>query len=169
MTSSSGESDAAWGQLAQAPEEERVRTITERFRSLAAMPEDERLNALRPLVRAEYALDEADLRAITLARLHTWLALTREEAQTMAASYEAVMREMSGQAAMRRVSLVQSLSIEFSGEDEDILRELLPNVFGAAPRRSVAAEAAAAASSAFSRQATTPQKKRPWWAFWQKA
>jgi hypothetical protein len=74
------------------------------------------------------------------------------------------MQELPAQAAMRRISLVQSLSREFSAQDEDRLRELLPAVFAGAPRRSAAADVA---SASIPRPAPVA-KRKAWWAFWQK-
>lgn len=162
---SSGESDASWAQLAQLSEEERVQLITERYRSFATLGEEERRVALQPLIDAEYSLDDAQLRAITVSRMRTWLTLSPEEARAVSASYDGVMQKMPAQAAMRRIGLVQSLSVEFSAEDEDRLRELLPSVFAGAPRRGAVAETAAPPLT----RPEAPARRRPWWAFWQKA
>jgi hypothetical protein len=165
MTSSTGETDMAWGQIAHASAEERLRTMVAKFKELAVLEEDARQEALLPLMRAEYALDDDSLRAITLTRLRTWLALAPDEARTVANSYDVAMRRMPGTAAMRRVGMVQSLATEFTSDEEDSLRELLPGVFAGAPRRHAAAEIVSETGPPLVVKAVS---KRPWWAFWQK-
>ncbi|MFH1560841.1 MAG: hypothetical protein ABID84_05480 [Chloroflexota bacterium] len=130
MSTSNVQSDQAWGALANATVEERERVMDQRCKELGALSEEERVSQMAAMARAEYALPEVDLRTFTLSRLRTWLKLDEDTGRKMSASYDAVMLNMPGQAAMRRVALVQTLARDFSREDQVKLVALIPNVFG---------------------------------------
>jgi hypothetical protein len=126
------------------------------------MPDEEqRRGQLAPMARAEYDLSDEKLRGMTISRMRTLLAMETGAAKTIISSYDAVMRTLPGQAAMRRVSMVQTLVTEFTAEEEEKLRELIPTVFAGAPRRATGLEVPASQSFAVNRD----QKKRSWWPF----
>lgn len=158
------EADQAWAKLATLPEEEREPQMAARYTELASLSEDERRQRLRAMAEAEYALPDDHLRPFSLSRLRVWLRLDPEIARTVAGSYDAVMMQMPGSAAWRRVAIVQTLAREFSLEDLQRLRSLIPGAF---------AEQATALSGVPSRaptpvEAAPSQPKKPWWAFWKK-
>ena len=159
--------DETWGKLADEPEEARESAMLTRYNELATMAEEQRRTLLRPMATAEYALADDKLRSFTLSRLRTLLRMDREQARTLIQSYDAVMQQMPANAAMRRVSLVQSLIGDFTTEEEAQLRELIPSVFAGAVRR-VTPEELEAATAARQAQVQTQRKQKPWWAFWQR-
>jgi len=154
--------DESWGGLATIDEEGRREQMTARYLELTALAEEERRVRLRAMAEAEYALPDAELRAFTLSRLQTWLALDHDKARIIASSYDAVMQGMAAPVAMRRVGLVQTLGREFSAADEDRLRDLVPAVFGGAPRRVIDPVRSPG-------PVELSPKRKPWWAFWQKS
>ena len=162
MASQGTSVDEAWGQLADAPQQERETAMQARYLELAQLDEEERHARLLEMARAEYALPDDKLRALTLSRLHTLLNMELDLAHRLTQSYDAVMRELPGNAAMRRVSLIQALTREMSAEEEDRVRALVPGVFTGAPPRGAGL------------QVNVPQpvsarsRGRPWWAFWKK-
>src|SRR3990172_5105067 len=111
---SSRQSDQAWGALKGVTAEEREAKIAQRYKELVALPQEEMLGQMLAMVKSEYDLGEADLRAFTLSRLRTWLMLDRDTVRKIEICYDAAMRQMPGPADRRRVSLVQTLFREFS-------------------------------------------------------
>ena len=85
-----------------------------------------------------------------------------ETSKRIALSYDAVMNQMPGPVAMRRVSVVQTLAREFSPDDQARLRALVPRVFAGGDKPAAAPMAP--------RIAPVQQSpvKRPWWAFWKR-
>jgi len=158
------EVDQAWAQLAETDSASREALMVARYVELAAMPEEQRRAKLRAMANAEYSLPDEKLRPFTVSRLRTWLSLDDETAPIIAHSYDAVMLDMPASAAMKRVSLVQTLVTEFSAEEEDRLRELVPRVFAGAPSRRTGL---AAPGSAVPMEAVS--SKKPWWAFWRRS
>jgi len=96
-----------------------------RYRSIASLPERERMFAVRRIVDSEYTMDDADLRERTRNRLLAWLELSDEEARIVGASYDRAMQELKADAAMRRVSMVQSIFLSLPDEEQERLRECL--------------------------------------------
>ena len=154
--------DEAWGKLADTGEEERETQMFQRYTELASLSEEARRSRLLAMAKAEYALPDAKLRTFTLSRMRVWLKIDPENAKKMAVSYSAVMNQMPGPAAMRRVALVQTLAREFSLEDREKLVALAPGVFATRPS-SVAGVFGVTPSS------TTVSSKKPWWAFWRRS
>jgi hypothetical protein len=174
MTTIDAGADQSWAQLATLGADEREPHMRERYDELAALPEEERRRQLRAMAVAEYALPDDQLRAFTLSRLRVWVTLAPDTAQRIAADYDAVMSDMPGTVAMRRVGMVQTLAKELPAEDEERLRALVPNIFAGQPHRLGAEPAAPAAAPppAAESQPAHPQapesRRRPWWAFWRK-
>jgi hypothetical protein len=169
MTTSDTGADQEWGQIAALDAPERESRMQARYQDLATLPEDERRQRLRAMAQTEYALPDDELRSFTYSRLRVWLDLDPTVARQIAASYDAVMSQMPGPIAMRRVGIVQTLAKEFPPEDEERLRELVPAVFAGQPHRvtvpppqDVAPPAQAAAPS------DPAPRSRPWWAFWKR-
>ncbi len=152
--------DQAWGALAGVPEAERRNAMKQRYVEVARLPEAELHARMLRMAHAEYALADAALRTFTLSRLQAWLELPEDSARKISASYDAVMQKMSGQAAMRRVSMVQTLARDFSAEDEARLRVLVPGVLGALPERQAAAKLSQPAPASAARP--EPAKKGIW-------
>ena len=162
MAMSNAEADQAWGMLAEVEEEERRTKMVQRYTEMAALPEEERMSQMLMMAAAEYDLSEDKLRTFTVSRLSVWLSLDREVARRVAASYDAVMKKMPGQQAMRRVGVVQTMAREFPAEEQAQLIELIPDVFGGLKEvltRQHAQEAMAASSASV---------KKGWWPFWKR-
>src|SRR6266567_8247428 len=160
MTTPGAGVDETWGKLAAAPEDERVAQMQARYHELATHPEADRRAQLQAMAQAEYALPDDSLRGMTVCRLRAFLRLKPEEVTTVVASLEAVMDQMPGSTAMRRVALVQTLARDFSVDEQRQLHEMVPTVFGERP-----ANVAETQPSAPSHP--TPVQKA-WWAFWKK-
>ena len=160
MTTAGTGTEDAWARLATAQPEERSAQVQARYHERAGLPEDERRSRLDAMIRSEYALPDEQLHAMTLCRLETYLQMQPDEVRTIVASVEAVMNTLPGSFAMRRVALVQTLSREFSVEDQQRLRELVPEVFGDSGGRAVGAAPAPPPAAA--------SPKRAWWTFWKK-
>ena len=158
--------DVEWASLADNDDEEaREAAMAARYTELAGLEEEERRARLKSMAKGEYSLPDEKLRPFTVSRMRTWLAMDQEKAALIAKSYDSVMLEMPAPIAMRRVALVQSLVLDFTVEEEERLRQLVPRVFAGAPSRltGLARDEAQVPSLA-----ALPPKK-PWWAFWKKA
>ncbi|MBI2855579.1 MAG: hypothetical protein HYX93_01895 [Chloroflexi bacterium] len=163
MTTPSAQTDHGWGMLVDAASEERESKMLQRYQEMAALSEQARTAQMLAMVRAEYALPDHKLRSFTLSRLRTWLKLEEGTARAIVTSYDAAMEKIPGQLAMRRVSLVQTLAREFSADDEEKLRSLVPRVFAGMPSRATIEKSLLAAPSVGSQ--TRSPKKRSWWPF----
>ena len=155
--------DTSWADLSRLETSQREAQMNARYEQLVQMEEPERASAMKAMAEAEYALQDDQLRQFTLSRMRTLLQLSEEDARTIIASYDGAMRQLPATMAMRRVALVQSLSLEFSAEDEERLRVLVPTVFGGTPRRSIVAAMEGSPTTS-----QPPAKQEPWWAFWRK-
>jgi hypothetical protein len=161
MASVGHEVDQEWAQiLSSTSGGKREVAMHERYGELADLPEDERRRRLRAMTFAEYSFPDAELREITVSRLRTWLTMDPEAAKRIAASLEAVMAEMPGDIAWRRVALVQTMAREFSSDDVLRLRELVPGIFGGQPAATDRPDRTTTQAPAEAR------RKKPWWAFW---
>ncbi len=154
------DSDQAWAALVDLDAGSRESQMTARYTEIAALPEDDRRAKLKSMAVAEYSLPDDKLRAFTLARMRTWIAMPKEVAQTIATSYGAVMQEMPANMAMKRVALVQTLVLEFTPEEEAQLRDLAPGAFAGAPSRALGLDRPPEAAIA------APAAKKPFWKFW---
>jgi hypothetical protein len=163
MTISDSSADQSWGELITLDAEEREARMRDRYQELATLAREERRRRMRAMAEAEYALPDDQLRVFTFSRLRVWLALSRDLAAQTAADYDAVMTQMPGPVAMRRVATVQTVARQLSAEDEERLRELVPHIFAGQPHRLHTESTAAAAPAA-----VTESRRRPWWAFWKK-
>ena len=153
--------DQSWAQLSILEPAEREAQMIARYRQVAGLSEDERKSQVKSMILAEYSLPEEALRAFTISRMRTWIGLDPEVAPVIAETYDAVMQEMPATIAMKRVSLVQTLVLEFSAEDEERLRELAPRVFAGAPSRKLNLDRPNEPDLA-----VAPGRKKPFWAFW---
>jgi hypothetical protein len=152
--------EQAWRRLAEVSESERAEQMRARYTELASLDdEQERSNRLLAMMHAEYALPDDQLRAFTLGRLRTFMGMDSEAVGRIVHSLDTVMRQMPGTAAMRRVALVQTLTREFTPEEQHQLREMMPQVFGDQPITPPPAPATPVAAAT----------SKPWWAFWRKA
>ena len=163
MVSEQG-ADLEWGRLSELDEATRETRMLERYAALALLPEEERRTQVRSMANAEYSLPDEKLREFTLSRMRAWIALDQEQGPLIANSYDAVMQDMPAGIAMKRVSLVQTLVIAFTPEEEARLRELVPRVFAGAPNRALTALERNEGSFEVAKQT----RKKAWWAFWAK-
>lgn len=163
MTSSGTIEDADWGKLASMEENERTRLMLGRYNELLGLSPEERHARLKAIATIEYSLPDPELRALTIGRMRCLLSMEEEAARSFIQSYDAVMREMPANAAMRRVGMVQTVAAEFTAEEEERLRALIPTIFAGAPRRTTGLD-----TSGPPLAVERPAAKRPWWAFWKK-
>ena len=154
------DADQTWAALADKEATAREAEMTSRYKELAALPEDERRAKMKAMATAEYALPDDKLRSFTVSRMRTWITMDQDTARTTADSYGAVMLTMPAAAAMKRVSLVQTLVTEFTPEEEEKLRELAPAVFAGAPNRKLGLDRPGDSLQ------TQAGKKKPFWKFW---
>lgn len=153
--------DQSWAQLSTLEPAEREAQMAERYRQMPGLSEDERKGQMKSMILAEYSLPEEGLKAFTISRMRTWITLEPEVAPVIAQAYDAVMQQMPAAIAMKRVSLVQTLVLEFSPDDEERLRELAPRVFAGAPSRKLKLDRPDGPDLAI-----TAGRKKPFWAFW---
>ncbi|HLF80025.1 MAG TPA: hypothetical protein VJB57_21305 [Dehalococcoidia bacterium] len=153
--------DQTWADLADAEQASRETQMASRYTELAAMSEEERRSKMEAMVRAEYSLPDEKLRPFTVSRMRTWINLGDDVAKPIAFTYNEVMQHMPATIAMKRVSLVQTLVIEFTPEEEGRLRELAPGAFAGAPSRKTGLE-----RPEDSDLQTQVGKKKPFWKFW---
>lgn len=163
-TSNSVVADTTWSNLAALDEEARRAAMTERFRRLASTEETERLRELEAMVRAEYALPEAELHRFTLSRLRAWLQLheqDRGQASALARAYDAVFQRVPGELAMRRATVVQTVArTELTPEELTALDEMAPTLMQSVAHRPGGTTDLRARTEAD----TAPRKPR--WKFW---
>jgi hypothetical protein len=154
------DSDQEWAKLADGDVAAREAQMASRYIELAALSEEERRARLKAMARAEYALPDEKLRPFTVSRMRTWINLDMATARPIADSYNAIMQEMPAGVAMKRVSLVQTLVMEFTPEEEEKLRELAPGAFAGAPSRKLGLDRPEDSL------AVQVSKKKPFWKFW---
>ena len=153
--------DESWSALASLNADAARAQMTRRFHDVARLPEDERMAQLRSMIEAEYNLDEPRLLAFTAVRLRSWIELEPEAAKTIAEGYRVVFDGVSGEMAMRRTSVVQTVAREMTADEVVALQAIIPWLVGQIPsaRR---IEAAPSASP-------EPQREsKPFWKFWQR-
>lgn len=152
--------DEAWGRLVDLPDREREAQMRARYLALAALSEEEeRRTRLRRMAESESALLEGQLRPFTLSRIRVWLNLEGETAKRISASFNAVMTQMPGPAAMRLVAVVQTVAREFPVADQERLRVLVPGM--------ITADIRPLTLGAGDYEKATI-RKRPWWAVWKR-
>ncbi len=157
------EPDQSWPDLGDLGEDECRRKIAERCSRAAQLPEEERQAELHRMIVAEYDLDGARLQNFTRCRLLGWLAMSPEDANTIARGYDAVFNHLSGETAMRRTTVVQAVVRDFAPEQIEALHGLIPTTTAAIPAMRHAETVFA------STVAPAPAKKqKSFWRFWER-
>ena len=153
--------DTTWSALADLEDAAAQQEMSVRFKAIAHL-EPEKLDIeLRPMILAEYALDNPSLAKFTSCRLHTLLELPKDEAMSISDGYNRVFDGLSSDVAMRRASTVQTAARAMGPDDIAKLHELIPAFTSQIPSvQVVAAHPAPDASS---------EKKKPGWMFWKKS
>ena len=154
--------DRDWGKLADASEAERLARMKARYLELDKLTEEERRRRFRSMAIAEYALPDDKLRIFTKSRIETWLEMESAAAVRTFASYNSVMSEMPGDAAYRRVAMVQTIARELPPEKQEKLKILAPNVLAGRTFSASAVSAPAAAQA-------KPAAKKGFWPFGKKS
>ena len=153
--------DESWSALASLNADAARAQMTRRFHDVARLPEDERMAQLRSMIEAEYDLDEPRLLAFTAVRLRSWIELEPEAAKAIAEGYRVVFDGVSGEMAMRRTSVVQTVAREMTADQVVALQAIIPWMVSQIP----SARRPAAAPSA----SPEPQREsKPFWKFWQR-
>ena len=161
--------DAAWSELDELEGDAQIAAMKERFEALASVQAAERDRQMQSMIVAEYTLGVERLPKFTINRLRAWMGIASEnleQAQLIAGAYDGAFERVPGEIAMRRATLVQTVAREsFSGDDLDVLYELIPNLVGHLPRTSQDAlnRAADVERAAAAEQRST---RKPWWKFW---
>lgn len=119
--------DLDWQDLAAQPADKRETNLRAFYTELGALPEATRIARLRDMVAVTHTLPDEAFWALTESRLRVWLQLDQETAVIAACSYDAVMREVPANAAMRRVAVVQTLLRDFSDAEQHQLSQLNPD------------------------------------------
>lgn len=147
-------------QASPAGEEAEAVALQQRYAATAPLLEDQRRRVLKALAEAEHRLPPLQLRAVTLARMQAFLRMdeqmTAADVERIVASLEAVMDELPGDLAMRRVEFVQTIVHQFSPGDQQRLKRLIPGVLEVR-------------SANHDRVAAVASKPRRRWQFWRKA
>src|SRR5438045_31579 len=110
MTMADHDVDQGWADLIALDAEAREARMLERYQELAALTEEARRGRGQAMAHAEFSLPDDELRTFTASRLRVWLRLAPEVAQQTAGCCEAVMGQMPGPIAMRRVGIVQTVA-----------------------------------------------------------
>lgn len=118
--------DQGWAQLVDVAAGERERRMEARFLELAKVSEEERRNSFHGMALSAYALPPETRVDFTRSRLRAWLRLDPVTAGPVAASYNATMDRMSGDAAWSRVSTAQAALKGFTPDQQTRLHELFP-------------------------------------------
>ena len=164
MSSTAARTHEEWGTLITLDEEARIQEMATRFTAAGQMPDGERDEAIQNIVNATYAMSDADLHAMTLSRLRSFLRMEEHAAHDVGHAFERVANELPADQAMRRVIMLQKVSHDMSLEEQARLRAIVPSALGDAPTAAddttiLPSDRAAAAEAEDS-------EKRPWWAFW---
>mgnify|MGYP006865130010 CR=1 FL=1 len=160
MTGNQELSGQEWAGLVEKEERERESAMVQRYQELATLPDEELDAQMREMASSEYDLPDQELRDFTVSRLRAWLDLEIDTARKMADSYNRVMETLPGGKAIRQVSMEQTLARAFSPEDQALLVEMEPGIFGA-----VAFAARLAKVDMDTQQALQEPAKRRWWPF----
>lgn len=148
-----------WAGLAGDSEGDRGARMRAILDEVLDLDEAERGTAVEGMVRAEYALDDAQLRPFTTDRLRTWLAIAQDNmsgAQSLARGYDAAFDKLGASLAMRRSSMVQTVARhDLTPEEVTGLFDLIPSIVRQVPR-----------AIPPTRQFEKPERKKPFWKFW---
>ena len=164
MTSEASTDPSDWGALADTSEETRRAEMRKRYEEMAQLSEAERSSMMAKLAESEYALPDDKLRIFTVSRLMVWIDMDTESAKSIADAYDQAMREMSANAAMRRVGMVQTLARDFTSEQVDRLYELIPSMIQHMPRGEVSELARGEEEAA----SPVERRRKSWWQFWKR-
>ena len=122
--------DATWGALNEMDGDARVQEMRTRSEALADLDEAARGQQAQSMILSEYQLDDSTLQDFTESRLRAWIAVAGDDlsrAQSVATAYDKAFERVSGQIAMRRSAIVQTVARNrFTPEDIDVLYELMP-------------------------------------------
>lgn len=150
-----------WVALADAPDSDRSTQMRPLLDEVLALDEGARPGAVKSMVEAEYGLEDARLRSFTLSRLRAWLALAATDlpaAQTLARGYDAAFDGLSGELAMRRSTVVQTVAIhDLRPEEVTGLFDLIPSIVRQVPK-------AIPPTQQYAKKSDEP--KKPFWKFW---
>lgn len=153
--------DHEWMALADLDPSQRDAKVEAWFIGLAALPEEQRRARLLGIALADCSLPDGSARELTLSRLRAWLKMDPQAAMKVASSFDAVMDNVPADHAIRRVAIAQSAVQEFSTQERERLRELLPRVFSSAVTK-----ASSLAPSCPLPQGGRGLGKKPFWRFW---
>ena len=129
---------------------------------LGALSEAERQSRVLTMAHAEYTLTVDQLKSFALSRMRVYMRLPLATGKQIAESYGAVMNQMPGTSAMRRVALVQTLARQFSAEGQAASKNLLPDIFRGVPSGIKAPQATATPESS---APAAEERERGWWPF----
>lgn len=160
--------DESWSALADIDPEAARSEMTERLRALVRLPANEQEEKLRSMINAEYALDEPRLLEFTARRLRSLVDLGLEDGKLVVEGYNNVFRDVSGDMAMRRVSVVQTVAREMSAAEVDELQHIMPSLLGQIPSM-VAHHVGETGATPGSPPPVAAAAKKPAWKFWQRA
>ena len=153
------EPDRSWSGLSDLSDDECQSKIAERCSRVAQLPEEERRAELHRMILAEYDLDEPRLLNFTRCRLLAWLAMPPDQTISVARGYDAVFNQLSGNTAMRRTMVVQTVVRDFGPEQIEALHVINPTTTAAIPAM-LHPETLAAPAPA--------EKKKSSWRFWER-
>lgn len=165
MVSETVLADTSWSNLAAVDDTARRAAMVARFQRLALADEPTRVRELESMVRAEYALPEAELHAFTLCRLRAWIGLHAEDpgqAQAIATAYDRVFERVPAGLAMRRASVVQTVARTDLEEAElRVLALMVPSLLASVPHGNAGDHGAIR-----QRVEGDTRQRRPFWKFW---
>jgi hypothetical protein len=164
MSSTATRTHEDWASLITLEEDARINEMAARFTATNALPEAERDVTIKKIVDATYAMDDAQLHAMTLSRLRSFLRMEEHAAHDIGHAFEKVANELPADQAMRRVMMLQKVGADMSLEEQARLRAIVPSALGDAPTN--ADETTRLPSDLEAEAAAEPEEKRPWWAFW---
>lgn len=118
--------DLGWAQLADVDPAERERKMEARFIELAKLPEEERRTRLHAMALAANTLPVDKRVDFARSYLLEWLRVDLSKVKPVVASYNAVMDQMSGDAAWRRVSTAQAAVRGLTPDQQTKLHDLFP-------------------------------------------
>lgn len=159
--------DTSWAALAEMDDGPRAAAMEERFTQLALLREQDRVDAIEPMIRAEFSLPEEQLHTLTAARLHVWTSLHQRDpgqAKQVVDGYDSAMNRMPAELAMRHASILYTVVRDMTPEEIAALHELIPTLRQSVPiARGNLTEERTTVEEARARQALNP---RPFWKFW---
>lgn len=116
---------ARWVELASSGEEEQV---AESLRLILDEAADQRQATIASALEAESALSDAEMQSLAAMRLRALAHLAPEQAQELHAEWDAAERRMTGNAAMRRVFMLQAACKGLTLDDVSRIEPFYPAV-----------------------------------------